>query len=180
MKILDMKVCWYENFDNDPQLQILVDKMPDFDDLLYEKKDGLYFAEKDGYVSFFVYTKPGEGFGGRVFPITLTDGTKVDLKGPWSSRAGVMNKAGFEPCLDVHLTDDPEVWKRGYTFYAAHVTKKLVDEYLDKFLPDVFLYKQEDKRDGDIIYLPYLKDGRKKPNPQTYWGKRRNLWREVE
>jgi hypothetical protein len=179
MKILDMKVHWYENFDNEPELMLLVDKLPDHDDLRYEKKGPLYFAEKDGYVSFFAYSQPGDGYGGRVFPIVLTDGTKMDLKGPWSSRAGAMNRAGFVPCLDVIITDDPEVWKKGYTFYAAHVTKKLVDEYIGELLPDVILLESKPYgEDDDIVYIPYLKDGRKKPNPQTYWGKQRNNWKE--
>jgi hypothetical protein len=178
MKVLDMKVNWMESWDNDPEIMLLVDKMPDPDNVRYEQKDNLFFAEDDGYVSFFAYSRPGDGYGGRTFNITLTNGEERALKGPWSSRAGVMNSAGFEPCLDVIITDDPEVWEKGYTFMAGAVTKKLVDEYLDKFLPDVFLYKIEDERDGDIIYQPYLKDGRKKPEPKTYWGKQRNNWKE--
>ena len=37
-----------------------------------------------------------------------------------------MNAAGFTPCLDVALIDDPEAWHRGYTFMALAVTRELV------------------------------------------------------
>jgi hypothetical protein len=117
-----------EGYANDPTLEILVDKMPDRSDLRYKKEGILYYAELDGYVSFFCYRGPGEGFGGRGFEITMEDGSQELLKGPFSSRAGVMNAAGFGPCVDVSITDNPESYERGYTFYAGHVTLKLIED----------------------------------------------------
>lgn len=37
----------------------------------------------------------------------MRDGTKVDLKGPFSSRNGVMNRQGFTPSVQVYVVEPP-------------------------------------------------------------------------
>lgn len=128
MKLLKGKVNWMEGFANEPTLQILVDKMPDLKDLRYQEKEGIYYAECDGYVSFYYYVRPDDGFGGRHFHITMENGEEKVLKGPWSSNAGSVNRVGFGPCVDVSIIDDPRSYDRGYTFYAGHVTHKFIEE----------------------------------------------------
>lgn len=69
---------------------------PDFRELRYEKRGNHYFAEKDGYVSFFAWDgTPDRGFCGAHFPIKLIDGSEVVLKGPWSSNSVAMDHDGF-------------------------------------------------------------------------------------
>jgi hypothetical protein len=128
MKLVRARVNWAEGWMNDPNLEILVDKMPEVSELRYKYRCGLYYAELDGYVSFYSYTSPGEGFDGRIFNITMENGEKKSLHGPWSSRAAVMNSAGFGPCLDVSITDDLKSYERGYTFYSGHVTLDLIEK----------------------------------------------------
>ena len=127
MKLLKAKVDWMEKFGNDPRLKVLVDKVPNKEDLRYSYKNGLYYAELDGYVSFFSYRGPGNGFGGNVFDIVMTDGRNVSLVGPWSSRAAVANSVGFGPCLDVSITENPDSYERGYTFCSGHILMDLVE-----------------------------------------------------
>ncbi len=69
----------------------------------YEKRGVLYRGEEGDAVRFFAYTGPGRGFGGAHFDITLLDGTPVTLIGPWSSRAGAVNKffPDREPVVEV-------------------------------------------------------------------------------
>jgi len=70
----------------------------------WEREDHLYFAEGQwGDVHFFFYDKPGRGFGGQIFTVTMKDGSKVQLKGPFSSRNGVMNWQGFTPSVEVYV-----------------------------------------------------------------------------
>lgn len=122
MKILKAEVEWHFGYGNTPGFKVLVDQIPDLDDLRYRCVDGKsYYAELDGYVSFFAYEGPGEGFGGRVFPITMEDGTKKDLVGPWSSNSMWMNQVGYGPCVEVSMTADPKVWEKGHTFFRAAV-----------------------------------------------------------
>ena len=119
------------SFHNRPTLDLLVDAMPKRDDMVFEKRGDLYFGEKEGLVEFFSYSRPGQGYGGRVYTLRMEDGSTAELKGPWSSRAGAMNAAGFTHCLDVAITDDEKAFKRGHTFYSAAVTKATVDAALD-------------------------------------------------
>ena len=175
MKVLNAKVNWANQWDNDASLQLLVDKMPAHSDLRYEQRGSLYYAELDGYVSFFSWSKPGEGYGGDVFYLTMKDGTKKELKGPWSSRAGCMNDAGFGPCMDVSMTDDPEAFERGYTFYGAHATYEICIKAANEFLPEVLLIWMD--KHNEMVFTPVLADGRKKPDPQTHWGKKENKWK---
>jgi len=176
MNVLAAKVNWCEQYDNNPNLELLVDAFPDHSLLRYEKRGSLYCTELDGYVSFYAYSRPDNGFGGRVFPITMVDGSKVDLKGPWSSRAGCMNDAGFKKCVDVSFIDDRAAYDRGYTFYAGHATLELCQGAVEKFLPDVCLVWLKKENNNEEHYTPVLKDGRIKPNPQTYHGKLENTW----
>lgn len=128
MNVLKAKVHNFVNarFDNDPSLMLLVDEMPDGENLVYESlekgSNTLYFAHYGGLVSFYAHAPNDErGYGGASFVLTLDDGSDVKIKGPWSSRSGVMNKH-FEPhSLEVAITDDPEVWEKGHTFYGAAV-----------------------------------------------------------
>jgi hypothetical protein len=94
-------------FSNSMELEITVDKIPDWRYLLHDVNEelGLYYAEKDGYVHFLCHSgKPvkQDGYGGAKFLVETLDGAK-ELIGPWSSRAGVMNAHGFGPCLNVVL-----------------------------------------------------------------------------
>ena len=128
MKLLDAKINWYEESDNSPTFELLIDKFPDRNLLRYQEKNGIYYAELEGFVSFFSYSGPDKGFGGRKFPITMMDGSKKELIGPWSSRAGAVNSIGFGPCVDASITKKLEDFKRGYTFFASAVTLDIVKQ----------------------------------------------------
>jgi hypothetical protein len=53
------------------------------------------------------------------------------IRGPWSSRSEVANGLGFTPSMEVSITDDHIVYKRGYTFVAGHITMALWETYLE-------------------------------------------------
>lgn len=61
-------------------------------DLRYEERAGMFRADNGDAVRYFYWTRPGDGFGGSIFHITMKDGTLRALKGPWSSRAGCVNR----------------------------------------------------------------------------------------
>ena len=138
MKILAARVNYNENFDNPPRLEILVDEFPE---VQFEAKvdgDGVaYFGERDGLVQFY-FSDPRDksGFGGRSFTLAMKDGSEKVITGAWSSNSSYMNSLGFTPSKEVTMTDSPEVWKRGYTFYAGHITLDLWNSALKEFCPD--------------------------------------------
>ena len=90
-----------------PLVTVFVDRVPKLSEYRFEERDGNYRAERDGLVSFLAYQGPGEGFGGAVFPVTMTDGSERKLLGPWSSRSSVVNPAfpDRSPCVEVILED---------------------------------------------------------------------------
>lgn len=157
MKILKARVRWKFQWMNDPELQILVDEIPE--DLVYKKiefetGDAFWFAEKDGYVSYYFESiKDRSGFYGRTFHLNTEDGP-YDLVGPWSSRSAVANKY-FEPkCQEVTFTADPEVWERGYTFYAGNITHEKMWKAVD--LIDNVTLKLVKKHDSEEYLIPVL------------------------
>ena len=156
MKILRAKIDWIMSACNDPRLQILVDKIPDRKDLTYTCRRGrginLYFAEKDGYVSFFAWSGHGNdgGYGGSEWDIKV--GRKiVRVKGPWSSRPGVMNQY-FTQCMEAAMTNDPETYEKGYTFMAGSITIEKAKEAL-ALMQGMALLKVVDD-DKEIHYVP--------------------------
>lgn len=163
MKVLKAKIDLVEGYANDPRLQVLVDKMPKQEDLIFDQKGTLYFAELDGYVQFFHYEKPGQGYGGAHYFLHVKDERSKglvlkELIGPWSSRSGCMNNAGFTPCIEVSITDNAEDFDRGYTFYAGDITIELAKKAID-LIPGARLMLR--KPDNEIAYVASFNSVRK-------------------
>lgn len=137
MKIIAARYMKLKQYANPARLEILVDRIPAPYEMVYEDQwdedeaGCLYFAENDGYVSFFYHNPANQrGFGGSLFALHMKNGTIKEIVGPWSSRSEVMNAAGFTPSMEVSITDRPEAFDKGYTFMSGHITQALLDEYL--------------------------------------------------
>lgn len=131
MKILKAQINWMDGFGNLPFLEVLVDKIPEKEELRYEHRGSIYIAYKGGYASFLLGdpAKIGRGFGGATFHLPMLDGSVTTLVGPWSSRAAGVNYYFPERCVvDVSITDDEKTFERGYTFLAGHITLELAEE----------------------------------------------------
>jgi len=108
------------------RLRVIIDHMPKSDEFRYrhDLRRKLWWGQADGMVRFFFWESPTNngGFGGRTFRITTEDGEQIELFGPWSSRCGVMNKAGCPASMDVDWSLDGESWT------AGHILVSLVAE----------------------------------------------------
>jgi hypothetical protein len=142
MKVLNAKVDWNLRWANSPSLYLLVDKIPD--DLEYEQRGDLYFAEKEGFVNFFYYNRPDQGYGGRKFHLKMKDGSEKVLIGPWSSNSSAMNAGGFPLCMECTITDNLKVWEKGYTFYAGAVLVEVAEKALEKFVPEAMILRPKE------------------------------------
>jgi len=77
----------------------------------------LYWAcdEESGFVEFFAHDPSDEvGYGGRIFKVTMQDGSKIEVKGPWSSRNSIMNLY-FPHSIEVTITTGE------YSHYAGSI-----------------------------------------------------------
>lgn len=167
MKPLACKVKYRFKYANLDDLVILVDEFPQ-GEYLYNTKDvnnsRLYFSEQDGSVRFYTASlnpdgtpKDDEGFGGREFKLRHMLGHDMIIRGPWSSRSGVMNQH-FRKSMEVSMTDDPKAYERGYTLYGGKVTVEFA-------MDSIKLVKNEEieifpvYRGGkEIIYIPVKMD----------------------
>ncbi|MBW2597029.1 MAG: hypothetical protein JRC93_13905 [Deltaproteobacteria bacterium] len=131
MKILRLEPDWNLCFDNEPTLKLLVDAFPPTEEMLFERKGSVVYAEHAGYVLFNVLNSDHSGYAGRKFKYNMKDGSVLEWLGPWSPRAGVVNLLGFGPCMDISITDKLAAWQGGHTFYAGHVTVDLVLSFLE-------------------------------------------------
>jgi len=165
VEILEARVRWMPEFDNHPEFEILVDEIPKIEELVYTEiklgKDAFYYAEKDGYVHY-IYHQPLDetGFGGRVFRLNVkNDWGQIeakDLKGPWASRAAVVNAlVKHIECVDVALTDKPESYERGHTFTAGTITLERATKAAKK--AGVILEESIMRRGQEIIWVPRKK-----------------------
>ncbi len=133
MKIINAKVNWNDHYSNDPELVVLVDEIPNRSDIVYNKLEmyggALYYGEKGGYSSYMYHDPLDEkGYGGAVMEIEVHKVGKETIRGPWSSRCGVVNRAGFGPCLDASMTTDPKAFERGFTLMAGAITREVAEE----------------------------------------------------
>lgn len=71
---------------------------------------GTGYLARDGAVANFFFHAPERenGFGGRTFEFDMIDGTKVKIKGPWSSNCSTINQLfdledgeQLVPCVNV-------------------------------------------------------------------------------
>ena len=109
----------------------------------YEKRGPLYWGKNDvGVVRFFAYNGPSTGFSGSAFTLEMLDGTTEVLKGPWSSRSGVMNNAGFEPCVEVNI--------QGQYNMSSNMTIRAVNQMLKCIGYEMAPYDQW----GETYYAP--------------------------
>jgi len=153
MKIVDIKVNWMEGFANKPFLEVLVDEIPSYDEILHQEirflKSAVYYYQKDGFVSFFVNPRSGGACGGKV---VSKDGSVLHLSGAWSSRAGAMNKIGLGPIVDVSITDDSKVFANGGVFCSSHLTLASIQKWMDENKIDWWLVNIDN--DGEPIWIP--------------------------
>lgn len=95
-KILKARIDWMDGWGNSPTFQALMDgdssNHYDKEYFGWEGRNGLYRSQIGNSISFKAYTAPGDGYGGSTFNVGLKDGTRLDMKGPWSSRPGCVNK----------------------------------------------------------------------------------------
>lgn len=161
MEIIDAQIDWREDVGNDPRLEVLVDETPDRTDLRFEHEDGLWVAIDNGYVEYFAWSGEGNdgGYSGRSFEIITVDGDEVTLEGPWSSRAGCVNKRHFGPVVDVRLATESAVLERGYTFQTGTLTLSAAKQAIDLVNEDAHL-EQVIKFDSDEPYwIPVREKG---------------------
>ena len=158
MEIKDMRVDWMQGYGNHPRIEILVNKIPDFpfEEFKFVKKGKIYYAEKEGIAKFFSYPgdSPGEGFGGSKFEITLKNGDKKTLIGPWSSNSGYVNSLGFGPVINVGIEDSKEKWNRSRCVFGVYILKSKIESKLNKYFSDVVL--SEERGLYSIEYIPSL------------------------
>ena len=164
MKCLGLNINWLNGWSTDPYINILVDHIPAREELRYERRGCDFFAELDGYVSFYWWKAPDNngGYSGWTFPVTLIDGETVTLRGPWSSRPSAMLAAGFRPSVDVSITEDPQTLERGYTFSGGHTTVEWMEAALAEFKPGILLRTRESH--GETVHCLSRDDMHLDPN----------------
>lgn len=145
--IVDVGVDWNNEYDNSPRLRITIDgPPPEPESFRYTEKDNLYLAVKDGFARYYYYKELGDGFYGRKIPITMADGTEKILEGPWSSRAGHVNRTHDQQVVDVAIQYNK------YGLFSGAITLELAMKLAP--LAGVGLARVEHV--GDIVYVPHV------------------------
>jgi len=113
-----------EHLDINTTLQLLVDKIPDYSKMNHKKYGPFLYAEESGFVSCYQHCpRDNKGFAGRETTL-LVDGKKITYKGTlWDSMPG--DKSEVPKHMNVSITEELDVWERGFTFYACKITSKL-------------------------------------------------------
>ncbi|HXM57233.1 MAG TPA: hypothetical protein VOB72_17670 [Candidatus Dormibacteraeota bacterium] len=95
--------------EHDPtELHLLVNHVPRREELRWRQHGPIYLAERDGFVSQLYYEGPGDGFYGAVFHLTMEDGSRRELIGPFSGGAHTVNEARPElAAVSVTLSEGP-------------------------------------------------------------------------
>jgi hypothetical protein len=156
LDIRDAKVNWNDDWANDPQLVVLVDRIPKREELVYEvvhvsPHTCLYFSIHEGYVSYlYEDDRNRRGYGGDTFWLNVKGVGRIGVKGPWSSRASVVYKLTGIPVVDVAMTNSKESYERGFTLQAGCITWGAAIQAAK--IADVVL--EEDVKYDEITFIP--------------------------
>lgn len=112
-------------------LQLLLDRRPALEDFTFKRYGNMFFAEVDSFVRIFRH-EPGttKGFAGSEYTLKFEDGEHT-FKGSLWDPTSFDNTSGVPEYRAVSITDDKDIMKKGYTFYAGYITKKLYDELME-------------------------------------------------
>lgn len=93
-KILACAVDPYMPYMNEPRINVIVDGLTDWNQLVFDTKDDFYLNVQ-GDMGHFIYTDgvPCDGFGGARITMKLRDGTTKTVIGAWSSRPDCVKEA---------------------------------------------------------------------------------------
>ncbi len=142
MNIINASIEWLEDFDSQPTLFIEVDGfLPTREQYRYEQRGASYFAQHEsGVCSFFYYAAPSkDGYGGSSFDLTMIDGSKRTLVGPWSGNELGMAAAGF-PMTYACRAKARCNWGDGWSSsYGIHILEPIWRETIARFCPDAHL-----------------------------------------
>lgn len=161
MRIIDVSVNWMTRYANRPTFEIKIEgSLPSLETATFRaiplEHGTLYFGthEDSPIVHFFYHDSQNErGYAGTKFDLTMSDGSTVSLVGPWSSRAGVVNRYVNDHILDVTLIPSD-----GYRMSGA-IRVEDVREWLATNKPEI-LVEQYPFDDLDIRYEPkHIVDG---------------------
>lgn len=161
VNVLDARVRWNLEYGNDPQLIVLLNWEPRrfcYTRGMNSRGDVCYFAKYGGMCRYlFPETdndgndRSGQGFGGRVFNLGMTDGTQREVIGPWSGGAYIVNSfLDFAPVVDVLYTTDKQEFDQGRTLNSGTLTLDLAQQAVD--LIDVGLVKVV--HDYESVFFP--------------------------
>lgn len=182
------KVNWYEKYINHPVLKCSSTKenwkkhreVHEKAVFRTQRLGGstLYYSDPgDGLVNFYCHQPRDEkGFAGRSFNIYVAEGRDIvarTIKGPWSSRPGVMNKYFAAQCMDLTVSVGE------YTHYSAACTlplaKVVVDLYNGGNPPEDWIQLVcVLEKQGEVCYYP-MKLNWEEPKAL----RADDLWREV-
>jgi hypothetical protein len=111
------------------ELHLLVNRVPRYEEMRWDQHGPIYLAEQDGFVSQLHYERPGEGFYGGVFHLTVEDGSSRALIGPSSGGTHTVNAARCElAAVDVPLSEGASVHVPFLAMYPGAINgEKLAD-----------------------------------------------------
>jgi len=122
-KIIEVRPKWMDGWGNRPGFEVLVTPYDERQGI-WEERDG-YYHSQIGDIIHRMYTngRPNQGFGGAHFSLNMRDGSTREFDGAWSSSAfSVSVMYPDKPGVECSVTDEHEVWLRGYTFAARDVS----------------------------------------------------------
>ena len=146
MKILETSINWMENWDNHPSFYMTVDKFPSHEETRYRAypvpgrgKATLYVSDNQEFVQFLLHDPSNEdGYAGRVFNLTMEDGSVVKVTGPWSSNPDSVFRStnGEIDCVSVYVREEKDKYHCHGFYMSVDLAKKICEEN-DAYLVDL-------------------------------------------
>lgn len=121
--------------------------LPNPTELVYTYREPFFYAEHPtGLCNFYYWPGSNDGYAGKGITINTVDGP-FTMRGPGSSRPGLLNAHGFGPCVQVVMSVSKVDFDRGHGF-IGYVTLAFAEQVAQQL--GIAMEKYDD--DGDIIH----------------------------
>lgn len=131
MKLLKGRVDWLPGNVDRPYLYLLVDDVPEVEDMRFIQRQHFYYGERDGFCRFFSARAVDFRDDTAAILVKMQDGTMRAIQ-PGHEPVAYINENDLGPCMEVRYTRSERVWREGRTFNIGLVLVSWLRENADK------------------------------------------------
>lgn len=127
IEILSGRIDWREGTAQNPEINLLVSRLPEDYEFVYRLRDGVYFGEFNGFSKFYCLK---EKKSTQMIRIRMDTGYDCWLTGPIVPSISYVNSLGFSSSIRVGYTASSNYFYSNIIDHVGNITTDFLEKYL--------------------------------------------------